>query len=299
MIGSEPKKRSFTVVDTGNKFYSLTEPFNLDTITAKAVYVYLNNVQLLHGQDYTFTAEGFISLSASVTLAVNDTIDIYEYESTDASYIPPTPTKLGLCPLHKPAKYVDNSFVNNQTVIKGHDGSIVKAYGDYRDDLILEIERRIYNNIKVKYDKDIFDVDSFVGHNSRDTGFTREDINEVIISDFVEWLAVAGDPDYTDISFYDRPNTFTWNYSVMADPKGNPLPGFWRGIYNDYFGTDTPHTTPWKILGYIDQPTWWENVYGPAPYTRENLILWEDLEIGRVREPNKSLSIVLIMQEKI
>ena len=23
-------------------------------------------------------------------------------------------------------------------------------------------------------------------------------------------------------------------------------------------------------------------------YTRENLILWEDLEIGRVREPNKS-----------
>ena len=192
-------------------------------------------------------------------------------------------------PLHKPAKYVDNSFVNNQTVIKGHDGSIVKAYGDYRDDLILEIERRIYNNIKVKYDKDIFDVDSFVGHNSRDTGFTREDINEVIISDFVEWLAVAGDPDYTDISFYDRPNTFTWNYSVMADPKGNPLPGFWRGIYNDYFGTDTPHTTPWKILGYIDQPTWWENVYGPAPYTRENLILWEDLEIGRVREPNKPI----------
>ena len=39
----------------------------------------------------------------------------------------------------------------------------------------------------------------------RDTGFTREDINEVIIRDFVEWLAVAGDPDYTDISFYDRP----------------------------------------------------------------------------------------------
>ena len=290
MIGSGAnKKRSFTVVDTGNKFYSLTEPFNLDTITAKAVYVYLNNTQLLHGQDYTFTAEGFISISASVTLAVNDTIDIYEYESTDASYIPPTPTKLGLWPLHKPAKYVDNSFVNNQTVIKGHDGSIVKAYGDYRDDLILEIERRIYNNIKVKYDKDIFDVDSFVGHNSRDTGFTREDINEVIISDFVEWLAVAGDPDYTDISFYDRPNTFTWNYSVMADPKGNPLPGFWRGIYNDYFGTDTPHTTPWKILGYTDQPTWWENVYGPAPYTRENLILWEDLEIGRVREPNKPI----------
>ena len=39
----------------------------------------------------------------------------------------------------------------------------------------------------------------------RDTGFTREDINEVIIRDFVEWLAVAGDPDYTDIVFMIGP----------------------------------------------------------------------------------------------
>ena len=38
---------------------------------------------------------------------------------------------------------------------QGHDGSIFKAYGDYRDDLILELEKRIYNNIKVQYDKNL------------------------------------------------------------------------------------------------------------------------------------------------
>jgi hypothetical protein len=286
MIGNGAnKKRSFTVTDIENKFYSLTTPFTLNSISAIAVYVYLNDTQLLHNRDYVFTAEGFIKLTDNVTLAVDDTIDIYEYDSTDASYIPPTPTKLGLWPLHIPAIYVDDSYQTSQTVIKGHDGSIVKAYGDYRDNLLLELELRIYNNIKVKYDTKIFDVDSFIGHYSRNTGFDTEDLNDIIITDFADWLSVAGDPDYTDISFYDRTNSFTWNYSYMTDPNGKPLPGFWRAIYNDYLGTDTPHTTPWKILGYVDKPEWWETVYGAAPYTKENLILWEDLQEGRVRQP--------------
>jgi len=286
MIGNgASNKRSFTVVDIGNKFYSLTEPFDLKTVSAKAVYVYLNDQQLIHNRDYIFTTEGFIQITDKITLTVNDIIDIYEYESTDASYIPPTPTKLGLWPLHIPVKYTDNTYQTPQQVIKGHDGSIIKAYGDYRDDLILELEKRIYNNIKVTYDKDIFDVDSFVGHKSRDTGFTNKDLDDIIITDFAEWLSIAGDPDYTDTSFYDRDNSFTWNYSFMVDPYNEKLPGFWRAIYKQYLGTDSPHTTPWKILGYIDQPDWWETVYGPAPYTKENLILWEDLQEGRVREP--------------
>ena len=290
MIGSGANtKRNFVVTDTGNKFYSLTTPFTLSTISASAVYVYHNNVQLLHGQDYTFTTEGFIKIDSDYVLAVNDTITIYEYESTDASFIPPTPSKLGLYPLHKPVIFTDNTYSTPRVLIKGHDGSLVKAYNDYRDDVILEIEKRIYNNVKVTYDSNIFDIDSFVGHKTRDTGFTRTQEQEVIITDFVEWLNIAGDPDYTDISFYDRANPFTWNYSKLTDPYGNPLPGYWRGIYKEYLSTDTPHTTPWKILGYVDQPTWWETVYGPAPYTKENLILWEDLEKGLVRQPNNPI----------
>ena len=290
MIGSGANKtREFTIVDTGNKFYSLTSPFNLSDISAKAVYIYLNDSQLLHNKDYAFTAEGFIRLDDELELAVNDTITIYEYESTDASFIPPTPSKLGMWPLYRPTKYVDSSYRNPMEVIQGHDGSIIRAYGDYRDDLILELENRIYNNVKIQYDSNILDVDSFVGHASRDTGFTSDVIDDVVITDFIEWLAVAGDPDYTDNSFYDRTDSFTWNYSKMTDPYNNPLQGFWRAIYNNYLSTDTPHTTPWKILGFVEKPDWWQEVYGPAPYTKENLILWDDLENGRVREPNKPI----------
>ena len=41
------------------------------------------------------------------------------------------------------------------------------------------------------------------------------------------------------------------------------------------------------MLGFSLEPTWWQEVYGPAPYTRDNLILWQDLSQGLVKEPGK------------
>ena len=81
--------------------------------------------------------------------------DIYEYETTNGSYIPPTPTKLGLYPAYEPVKYTDNTYVESQQVIQGHDGSKIIAFNDYRDDLLLELERRIYNKLSnyIKNDK--------------------------------------------------------------------------------------------------------------------------------------------------
>ena len=49
-------------------------------------------------------------------------------------------------------------WLEGQAVIQGHDGSIVAAFKDYRDDLLLELEKRIYNNLKVEYDSKKFDV---------------------------------------------------------------------------------------------------------------------------------------------
>ena len=74
----------------------------------------------------------------------------------------------------------------------------------------------------------------------------------------------------------------------MFRSNGEALTGFWRSVYRYAYDTDTPHTTPWKMLGFTDKPTWWNTVYGPAPYTKDNLILWEDLEAGKVAEPNKA-----------
>ena len=55
------------------------------------------------------------------------------------------------------------------------------------------------------------------------------------------------------------------------------------------FDTDTPHVTPWEMLGFYIKPTWWETQYGPAPYTSDNLVMWEDIQEGRIKEPNKSV----------
>ena len=75
----------------------------------------------------------------------------------------------------------------------------------------------------------------------------------------------------------------------MTNADGQKLPGFWRAVYNQWLDTDRPHTHPWEVLGYDNKPSWWETTYGPAPYTNENRILWDDLTEGRVREPNKTV----------
>jgi hypothetical protein len=270
----------------GENFYALSEPFTLDELSAKSVLVYLNSEQLVHGRDYTSNNEGFVDISAD--LVQNDIIQVVECDTTDGSYIPATPTKLGLYPAYIPQKFVDNTYREPRNVIQGHDGSIVLAFDDYRDDIILEFELRVYNNIKQSYDTDLFDLDKFVSGDFRYTGYTKESIDRSMTADFVEWTTVAGNPDYTSGSGYDRTDSFTYNYTGTISPSGVQLNGYWRSVYIQAYDTDRPHTHPWEMLGFSVEPTWWQEVYGPAPYTKNNLILWTDLQNGIIREPGKA-----------
>ena len=43
------------------------------------------------------------------------------------------------------------------------------------------------------------------------------------------------------------------------------------------------------MLGYSVELSWWESTYGPSTHTKDNLVLWKDLEEGIVREPNKKI----------
>jgi hypothetical protein len=190
-----------------------------------------------------------------------DRIDIYEYDSTDGSYIPPTPTKLGMYPKFEPQIIIDDTYITPTKVIQGHDGSIIRAFDDYRDDLVLELEKRIYNNIKVQYDPAIIDINEFVGGEFRNTNISKSSIDASMIKDFANWLSVVGDVDYTGIDFYERNNSFTYNYSFMTSPNGTSLPGFWRSVYKQAYDTDRPHITPWEMLGFSQKPTWWDSKY--------------------------------------
>ena len=287
MIGfGSSSKNSFVAPADGPRFVGLETPFDLLVLSERAVYVYVNNEMLIHEKDYVFS-EGFVHITKN--LSEGDLIEVFEYDSTNGSFIPQTPTKLGIFPCYEPLIYEDTSYQIPRKLIQGHDGSIILAYDDYRDDLILDLEKRIFNNIKGKKQNQILDLYDFIGGRYRDTGIKKEKINQAMLSDFSQWLDQVGSPDFTDFSFWNRDNPFTYNYSSMIDSNDNRLTGFWRSIFKEFYDTDRPHLCPWEMIGFTIKPDWWEEVYGPAPYTSNNTILWQDLENGIVREPGKTI----------
>lgn len=280
---SGANRLEYTVLDSRTKTYPLSSPFSLKSLTSRAIYVYLNGEQLIYGKDYEFGTDVFFTIL--VDLAENDLIEVYEYESTDGTYCPPTPTKLGLYPKFEPKKYIDTSYIEPTEVIQGHDGSITIAFGDYRDDLILELEKRIYNNIKVEYDSALFDIYDYIPGYNRTTDYTKEEFEKILSTFFFQWSTTINQ-DYTAYTGWDRFNPFTFNYRGNYAPDGSDVPAYWRGIYKWLLDTDRPNTHPWECLGFSIEPTWWKEVYGPAPYTSDNFILWDDLRQGIVRQPN-------------
>jgi hypothetical protein len=293
--GNDRTTRVFSVSDPRNVKYNLATVFNDTVLSERAVLVYLNNVLLIKNYDYT-VSQYDPSITILAKLSKKDIITVLDYPSTVGSYIPPTPTKLGLYPKFKPQIIKDNTYVTPQYVIQGHDGSLTIARGtqftidpisgqylsnDYRDQVLLEYEIRVYNNLKVSYNSELMDINSVFSGAFRTNSYSQQEINNLITPDFLKWTGFFG-VDYQTNSSLSEANSFTYNYTGTIDTiSKNKLSGFWRGIYKYFYDTDRPHTHPWEMLGFTEQPTWWVSTYGPAPYTRGNLVLWKDLEDGR------------------
>jgi len=287
MIGSGSYKKVICKIEDQIKTFALNEKFSLDTLSRKAVYVYKNNVQLLHGADYTFNQTfGYINFSGN--LNEGDVLEVREYNTTSFNFIPSTPTKLGLYKKYVPRIFIDDTYITPTKVIQGHDGSITVAFNDFRDDLLLELERRIYNNIKVQYESTVFDIDATLGGYYNTGIFTKEQVDSILEPYFLTWIT-SGNVDYVNNTYFDSENTFTYTYNLMTDfTQQKNLVGWWRGVYQWVYDTDRPHTCPWEMLGFSEKPIWWDEEYGPAPYTRNNLILWEDIRDGRIRRGSRA-----------
>ena len=283
--GNDKITRQWTVKNSKNTVYPITSDFNPTLLGLRSVLVYINGEQILLGQDYNFIINDS-AIEILTDLAVGDVITVNDYATTEGCFIPPTPSKLGLHPKFKPTKYVDDTYSTPTNVIQCHDGSIMVAYNDFRDDIILELEKRIYNNIKATYQKDLFDINSVLPGAFRNSQYSLTDCNSILINDFIKWSGFYG-IEYTENSTFDPDNAFTWNYSGSTNKLLSiQVDGNWRSIYKFFYDTDRPHTAPWEMLGFESQPTWWEDVYGPAPYTSGNYILWEDLEKGLIKYPS-------------
>ena len=288
MIGSGAYSSiNYTVEDVGITTFALSQPFTLTELSKRAVYVYINDSQLLNGYEYNFNPVfGFVTITKQ--LNEGDFVEIKEYVSTTHNNIPPTPTSQGLYKKYKPMMFVDDTYRNPQTVIQGHDGSITVAYGDFRDDLLLELEYRIYNNIKIEYDVDVFDIDAVLGGYYGNAEYDLSLVDNVIEHEFFKWIQNTN-INYAENTYFIEYEPFTYTYSNMTDPTGKVnLPGWWRGVYKWFYDTDRPHRCPWEMLGFSEKPNWWETLYGSAPYTSGNLILWEDIRDGIIRQGTRA-----------
>ena len=280
--GKNHTTRIYTVTDPRTKRYSLATVFDDTVLSERCVLVYINNVILTRGYDYVVNQYD-PSITILKTLVKGDIIEVYDYPSTAGSFIPPTPTKLGLYPKFKPEIFVDDTYVTGpQKVIQGHDGSITLAFNDYRDEILLEFETRVYNNIKVNYNPDFMDCNEILPGAFRTTSYSQDEIIKLMSSDFLRWAGYFG-VNYQENTTFDELDSFTFNYTGSIDTiSKNPIRGFWRGVYKYFYDTDRPNTHPWEMLGFSEEPSWWKDKYGPAPYTSGNTVLWTDLEAGNV-----------------
>jgi hypothetical protein len=276
--------------------FNTTQMYNFTSSNYLGLLVYVNNVLLIRGSQYTVSTDA-LKLTINVPLTVGDIVTINEYPTTVPNWCPNTPSKMGLYPKYTPSIFVDDTYSEPTVVIQGHDGSITIAFGDIRDQVLLEFEKRIYDNIKLD-DNPIplstDDVDPTFYPNQttallpgffRSTPYTYQEINQIMSEDFLTWVG-QNKVDYTTQNYVAN-NPFTWNYNQAADRLNQQsfLQGNWRGIYRYFYDTETPNSTPWEMVGFSEEPDWWVLRYGPAPYTSGNTVLWDDLEAGIVGNP--------------
>jgi len=275
---------TYSIFDPLVRSYEITNVFDTYILSNLAVLVYLNDVQLIAINDYTFdTTRPGITFTDAVILLVGDVVKFVEYQDTNGCYIPETPTKLGLFPRYIPEIFLDDTYRTPINVIRGHDGSITPAFEDYRDSFLLELEKRIYNNIKLPDVGSYQDIFEIVPGKFRNSYYSLAEANQLISKSFLIWIG-NNKIDYTVNDTFQSNDPFTWNYSRFVDRlDGEALPGSWKACYEYYYDTIRPHTSPWEMLGFTAMPLWWEAEYGPAPYTGGNKLLWDDLEAGMVR----------------
>lgn len=275
-----------TVTPLTTDTFDLSTTYDFTSSNYQSVLVYVNDVLLTIDKDYEIEPNS-PRLTILRSLTLGDVVTINEYATTYGSFVPNTPTKMGLWPAYRPRIYVDTNYVNPQTVIQGHDGSLTMAFGDFRDQLLLEFETRIFNNLKIKSAIPLSDTEVIPGQ-FRTTDYTLSQVNQILSEDFLSWIG-WNKLNYQTQDF-NQNNEFTWNYSaagnVLTGPNESALPiGAWRGLYQYFYDTASPNTTPWEMLGFSIEPSWWTDVYGSAPYTRDNLVLWDDLAEGKVADP--------------
>ena len=294
---------------------------------------------LVIGKDYEI-----VSSTIPIDIQVNadrigNTLFIALYKNPLPAYIPSTPSKIGAYPTYLPRIEYDTSYAIPTHVIIGHDGSKTIAYSkyvgqvlvekDYRDQLLLELEKRIYNLIQYKFRHQYYlpvRVEEVKSGYFRETRYSRQEYLDITESYLNKWCA-KNRANYRANDWYSSslvtPTNELWKLYNYTDAViglvpllGAPayfLPGNWKGIYQYYYDTCYPNTRPWEMLGFSEKPSWWNSQYGPGivnpdgpalsnvwPNTPTYSLMWHDLEYGIIRQGPSAIynPVTLLPQEQ-
>jgi hypothetical protein len=264
-------------------------------------------LRVLSPTTFTTTNAPTVSLSGGLTVVRGSRrLNASLYRNPIPTYIPSTPTKVGAWGAYVPRVELDTTYAIPTDVIIGHDGSKSIAYGDYRDDLLLDLESRIYNSLQQKFRNEYYiplRVESVRSGFFRQTRYSVDEYLEITESYLNKWAAKNRANyrvnDWPTASLTTPVNELwkLYNYRAAATPfvSATPLPGNWKGIFQHYYDTYYPDTRPWEMLGFSSQPDWWQfeygapvlNIAGQEVWTSlaaGNNIMWADLEFGIIRQ---------------
>lgn len=342
IANGSPKSTETLAVGSGHQLVNYAERTDVQQLVnyvdlnnpRNALYIYNTSARdnlLLIGVDYWLVADPLYPNTLSIQFRsgiAGQTVYVATYTNPLPAYIPSTPTKVGTYGAYIPRIEKDYSYTIPTWVIIGHDGSKSIAYGDYdistniftdyRDALLLELEKRIYNLLQYKFQHEYYNplrVDSVKAGYFRTTHYSRAeylDITESYLTKWAtknlanyrlnDWVTASSDPSLIPADLWKL-----YNYrSVTVRLEGGGiyfLPGNWKGIFQYYYDTIYPDTRPWEMLGFTSEPSWWVSEYG-NPVTNANgqlawtpnsrgidqygapkaWSLWGDLEAGIIRQ---------------
>ena len=280
-IGTNYTSTSVTVSNAAIVDYTFSNTANVALDT--------NLYVLTHGNDVLVAEKDFIieshlpldiKLDTSVSLAKDDVISLRIYEDSEAALVPSSLSKLGIYPAYEPQFKTDTSYQIDLDVIQCHDGSYVPRQFEKIDDIILTFETLIYNNIKDEYrtadrNSEYCFTETIKPSYYQSSDYDWYEINDLLENNFNKWVKANG-VDWRNNSTIDTTNEFTWNYNSEFNS-----PGHWRGIFEYYYDTQTPHTTPWEMFGFVKKPSWWATEY-PTAITSSYTAFWTNVTNGYI-----------------
>lgn len=250
-------------------------------------------------------ADGNVVLRVLTNSGKHRELVIRVYRDLSSANMPPTPSVMGMYPLYKPRIVVDDTIPNPSTplnslrefdeyvasdlagrhyYILGHDGSKTASFGDVRDQMLLELEKRIYNKASATFKVNTaltadlnymppVSVFSVEPHELRRTEYQREEIADIMGRFFYAWSS-RNNIQWRENRVYQGGNT--WTYNLRRYKNKESYPSYWRGMYRYRFGTATPHLTPWECCGFADKPSDWDSVFG-LDYSSNNTVMWDEI----------------------